>query len=274
MLRGSTSILFALAVLRASPLFAADSEAGNPLTDRFSFSLGTFMVNTSTTLRVDGISQGGTTFDAESELGFDDSDRFRVDGYWRFGQRHKLRVMYFDTRRSSSKIIDEQIVYGDVVYPVNAQVDSRFSTTIAELAYEYAFLHRERYEVAASAGIHNLRFKLGLSTINSSTGQPTEVSRDASANGPMPVIGLRGVYRFNDKFYLDGQAQFFRIGIDPYKGRLEDYTISLVWMPFDHFGIGAGYNEFVTRIDVDSDRFDGHLRWKYSGARIFLTFSF
>ncbi len=47
-----------------------------------------------------------------------------------------------------------------------------------------------------------------------------------------------------------------------------------MWSPIKHFGLGAGYNEFVTHVDVSANRFDGNLRWRYGGARIFITASF
>lgn len=252
----------------------AHAEAGNPLTDRFSISLGTFLLDTSTELRIDGASGNGTEFDAERTLGLQDSDRFRVDGYWRFANRHRLRVLYFDTKRGATQDIDTELRVGDTVFPIDAQIESSFDTRVAELAYEYTFLKRDNYEVAASFGVHDLRFELNLEATRTGSGEPLSLARTANANGPLPVIGLRGTWRLNEHFYLDGQAQFFKISIDPYDGRLEDYTLSVVWQAFKHVGLGVGYNEFVTRLDVSDTRFDGRLRWEYGGMRIFVTGSF
>jgi hypothetical protein len=47
-----------------------------------------------------------------------------------------------------------------------------------------------------------------------------------------------------------------------------------VWTPFKHWGFGAGYNEFVTHLDVSGDQFMGRMRWRYGGTRIFVTASF
>ncbi len=38
--------------------------------------------------------------------------------------------------------------------------------------------------------------------------------------------------------------------------------------------VAAGYNQFVTTVNVDRTAFDGQLQWLYSGAQIFLTGSF
>src|SRR5262249_50727724 len=160
----------------------------------------------------------------------------RLDGYWRFKERHKLRLMYFDSKRHDTRVVDEDIQFRDTVFPVNVQVDTSFDTRIGELAYEYAFLRRERYELTGTIGIHNLRFGLDLKTTGGPSGGGVARGESANADGPLPVIGLRYIWRMADKVSLDAQAQFFKIKVDPYDGRLEDYTASVVWMPFEHVG--------------------------------------
>lgn len=266
-----TQLLAGLAVVAHG---AARAEPGNPLTDRFSAGVGTFLLSTSTRVRVDGTATNGTVIDAKRDLGLQDSDRFRIDAYWRFLERHKLRILYFDTQHSAERTIARDLQFGDTVFPIDAQVSARMETRVSELAYEYAFVRGPSYEATGSIGVHNLRFKLGLAASQTASGRTLSLDRAASADGPLPVIGLRGIWRLNERFYLDGQAQFFRFSVDPYDGRIEDYTASLVWTPFRHVGFGVGYNEFVTRLDVSSSRFDGDLRWRYGGARLFITGSF
>jgi hypothetical protein len=247
------------------------ADAGNPLTDTFSLGVGTFILNTNTDVRVDGSGISGTEINVEHDLGVGDTNRFRIDGYWRFAPRHKIRIMYFDADRTVSHVLSREITFQGTTYQVDAQVDTQYKTTIAELAYEYAFVRAERWELAGTAGIHDLDFKLGL------TGHfgtlATSASRSASANGPLPVIGLAGIWRLTDSLYVNAQVQFFKINISPYDGRVEDYNASLIWQPFKNFALGLGYDDFVTRVDVTGNSFEGSLRWRYSGARIFLTVS-
>lgn len=270
MIKPSLTIL--LVAFAASGTTVANAEAGNPLTDRFSISLGGFLLNTNTEVRVDGETTQGSTVDIENDLGFDDIDRFRIDGYWRMTPRQKIRVMYFDNKRTENTTIDQDIVFDDQTYAVNTDLEVVFQTTVAELAYEFAFLRGDNYELNATAGIHNLKFRLGIEV----TGNNVNASESATAeaNGPLPMIGLNGIWRFNDKLYLQAAVQFFKISYDPYDGRLTDLNASLVWQAFRHVGFGAGYNSFTTRVDVTGDDFHGSLKWRYSGARIFVITSF
>jgi hypothetical protein len=258
-------------LLGAVPCVAL-AEAGSPLTDTLSLGIGTFIVNTSTDIRVDG-SGGitGTEINLERDLGIGDTTRFRIDGYWRLAEHHKIRLMYFDTDRTVSHVLSREITVDGTTYPVDARMDTNMKTTIAEVAYAYAFVHNDKWELDGTAGIHNLNFKLGLS--GHLQNLAISKSHSASANGPLPVIGLEGIWRLVDTLYLDAQMQFFKISISPYDGRIEDYNASLMWQPFQHVAFGAGYDQFVTRVDVSANSFDGNLRWRYAGARIFVTVS-
>lgn len=261
------------AVLLAAVAPAVQADPGNPLNDRFNFQLGGFLLSTETTVRVDGEFTRGTEIDTERDLGLEDSDRFRIDAYWRIAPKHKIRLMYFDTSNEANRTLDRELVFNDTVYPVNLDVHAGTETQVTELAYEYTFMKRDTYDLSGSLGIHNLKFETFLN--GELNGQPLpSLSNTSEANGPLPVLGLHGVWRFNDQFYIDAMIQYFQISFEEYDGSVTDYTASAVWQFSRHVGVGAGWNNFITKVDVDGDNFNGHLRWRYGGARIFVTASF
>jgi hypothetical protein len=263
----------AAAVLLAALAPAVHAEAGDPLSDRFNIQLGGFLLSTETTLRVDGEFDQGTEIDSERDLGLKDSDRFRIDAYWRIAPKHKIRLMYFDTSNEADKTLERTIEFNDTIYNVGLDVHAKTQTQVTELAYEYTFMKRETYDLSGSFGIHNLKFQTSLG--GELNGNPLpNLQNTAEANGPLPVLGLHGVWRFNDQFYIDAMVQYFQISFDQYDGSVTDLTASAVWQFTKHFGVGAGWNNFITKVDVDGDNFNGMLRWKYGGARIFVTASF
>ncbi|HEY6641908.1 hypothetical protein [Povalibacter sp.] len=248
-----------------------------PINQKLNISLGVFFLDTDTTVRLDGeAGSTGSEVNFERDLGVSTSDRFRIDGYWRFFDRHKLRFMYFDNSSSNERTIDRDIEYGDTTFPLNANVRVDLDVEIIELAYEYSFLKRDTYEVAGTIGLHNLSITAGLRADASSNAGlgGIDLKETADGNGPLPVIGLRGTWALNDQFYVDAQAQYFAIKIDQYDGSLQDYKISLNWQPFRNFGVGVGYNTFSTHVDVDADRFNGKLRFEYDGPLAFIIGAF
>jgi hypothetical protein len=242
------------------------------LDDKWSVSLGAFLLTTDTTVRVDTGGTQGTPIDLERNLGLGNRTSFRADGYWRFLSRHKLRLMFFDQARTAARTISQQIVFNGKTYAVDTQLDSRFDTQIAEVAYEYAFLRGEHYELSASAGLHDLGFRLSLSAVGNNAN--VSGTTRADANGPLPVVGLHYLWQFTPQWNLDALAQAFKIKVNPYEGDLEDYNVSVVYMPWKDFGAGLGWNEFITHLNVDSSSFDGRLSWRYGGARLFVRMSF
>lgn len=261
-------------LIASAPLLAADDRG--LLDDRFTISLGTFLLGTDTTLSLNGTAGTvGGEVNLEQDLGLRSSDRFRVDANWRISGRHHLRAMYFDYGNSRSKTLERELEIGDTTYPVNVTVEAGLSTTIYELAYEYAFLEREKWELLGSVGAHVARFSFRISGNGNVGGQPVNARTEAaSATAPLPVVGLRYIWRFAPKWYLEAQGQYFTVSIDDVDGEIIDLRAGVNWMITDHFGIGAGWNRFSTDVDVSKARFNGSLDWRYSGAQIYLTASF
>jgi hypothetical protein len=259
-----------------TPVVAAEGDGGL-LEDSWVLSLGTFLVSTETELGLNGSGgQAGTVVDLEKDLGVDDSDRLRFDAAWRFKKRHRIRLLYFSTDNSGSRQISRQITVGDTTYPVNARIDTNVETTITELAYEYAFLRRPTYEVAATAGVHGVKFDFRVSGTGSVGGRPPASGQTETAvtEAPLPVFGLRGLWEFSPKWYLDGHFQYFTLSYDAYDGSITDLNVSVTRMFGKHWGLGAGWNQFSTDVDVEKDRFNGSLDWTYSGFKIFVTAAF
>ena len=265
-------------MLLALTLGGAHGAHADPLNDTFDLSLGAFILSTHTTVRADGSPapgspvEVGTPIDVERQLGISDRTSFRLDGYWRFAERHKLRIMYFDENRSGQQTITDEIIFRGETYPINTQVSARFDTMVAELAYEYAFLRGEHYELAGSLGIHELTFKLQLSAVGQSVNQ--QLSGRADVNGPLPVIGVHYVWEFYPKWSLDAMVQFFALKFQQYDGNLQDYNATVFYMPWKNFGFGAGWNQFRTSVNVDNASYDGHLQWRYGGVRLFFRASY
>jgi hypothetical protein len=233
---------------------------------------GGFLLSTDTTVRVDPEDDRfGTEVDLEEDLGFDDADRFRFDGLWRISPRHHLRGQFFRLDRSAERDVNRTIEFGDLVIPVNGSVSAELETQIGQLAYEYAFLRGENHELAASLGVHMVWFDLELAARGPNIETRTE---RAETTAPLPVLGLRGLWRVGGNLYVEASAQYFEAGVDEYDGSIQDFRAALLWMPWRNFGFGAGYNHFRVDVEVDDTDFDGKLRWEYGGPILFANLAF
>jgi len=266
-----------LAVSAASLMWAgmpsAQAQEVNLIQERGQISLGTFLNNSDLKIRVDGETSEGSNVDWGNTFGDKDVTRFRLDGLWRINERHHLRFMYTDYSRNRTETIEEEIIWQDDVFPVNAEVTARSSFEIIEAAYEYAFMRAEDYELAGSIGLHYT--KLEASLTGDGGGGTASLGGTASVDAPLPVIGLHGMWRMgSSNFYLDGHAQYFALSFDDFDGSIVNYRAAFIWQPKKYIGIGLGYDSFTIDVDVEKERFTGSMDWTYSGPQAFFNFSF
>ena len=255
---------------------ALAEDSPNLLDDTFMASLGSFILDANTSVRLDGQSGRGSEINWQDSFGGGSGTRFRFDGAWRFADRHKVRGMWFNFSQTRSNEFDREIHWGDATFPVNATVKGLYEFDIYELAYEYAFMRREGLELSGSIGFHLAQFKTGLSAeIDTGGGSGTaEIGDEGKLNAPLPVIGGRAIWRIGGDFWLDALVQFFSLSYENVDGRLIDTRINILWQPKDWGGIGVGYNRFDMDVDVHRERFTGRLDWVYDGPQIFYSVAF
>jgi hypothetical protein len=271
-----------LGAIAASSALAQEASTAQGLLDNsFVLNVGAFIVGSDTTASLRGQASTGTDVDFDKSFGKPaDASRVRVDALWRINPKHHLRFMYFDNDVTRSKGLSQDINWGDYTYKVGANVESEVKTTVYELAYEYAFMRAPSYEIAASAGLHYSEFSMRLSgtaTFTDANGNVSSASFTNQSNtvaAPLPVIGVRGGWVVSPSWYLDAQAQFFRIKVDGIDGTWTDLKLGATWMFSRHYGVGLGYNSFTTKVDIDRPGYSGSLTTGYSGVLAYLTGTF
>jgi len=271
--RSARVALGCAAILSTSMPVAAADESPDLLDDSWQLQLGSYSFNSDTEVQLNGDTQVGTAVDWETTFGDDDLMRLRIDGQWRFAERHKARFMWFNSSRTESTTLDRDIEWGGETFPADARVSGEFNFDIYELAYEYSFLRRDTYELNGSIGLHYTDLSWSLAARASSSGGAlqADVKEEASVGAPLPVIGVRGLWQLPHQFWIDAHAQFFALSIDEYDGNLQDYKVTVLWQPRQWLGFGLGYNQFSVDVDVDADKFNGSLDWTYKGPM--LTYS-
>ena len=224
------------------------------------------------TARADGLQ--GTTIDLERDLGFGDKNSFRLDGFWRFAPRHKVRLLYFSNDRSTSQILEFDIDFDGETFPVDATVSSDLKTVIAALAYEYAFWRRDSYEISGPIGAHYAELKSSIDLEDDGSGGTAEVRGEGRLKAPLPVVGLHGIWELPYNLNLDLLAQYFYVSINDVDGSITDFRAALNWQPRKWLGFGLAYNQFTTRVDLEKSAFTGELDWRFKGPQAFWSITF
>lgn len=260
----------------ASAVAQETATAPSPLSDPFQLTLASFFVSTEPTIRLDSPGENGDPVHWEREFGDIESLRARFEAYWRFAERQKLEAAVFGASRERGATIESDILWGGQTYPADVHVDADFDFSIAELAYAYAFLRRESFEVHASIGFHYTQLEASLeASAEASGGQlDADLSETARVDAPLPVVGIGGLWSLPRNLWLDASARFFYLTVGHYEGNLQRYQAALTWQPRAWLGVGIGYTHFAIDLQVASSDLDGVFDWTYQGPMIFYRASF
>ena len=238
--------------------------------NRFSVSLGWFFTDQETDTRFDSSTGSpGTDIDLEEVLGLDNTDSvFRIDGYYRFAEKHQINFSVFDLSREATTQIQEDISWNDTVFPADTVLTTDFDVAIYKIDYTWRFMQRDKGYLGLTAGLYIAEFSFDLFTTN------VDLFDRSGATAPLPVIGLRGEYNFSEKwsFHADGEIFFFEY--DDWDGSLYDVYAGLEYDLSKHMGFGIGVNAVKMDLGVTTTDLSGDLDWEYIGALLFIKFSF
>jgi hypothetical protein len=265
----------------AQSYVSSDAPAQQLLTETLQLDVGLFVLGTQTKASLNGQGTNNPEYDFNQIFGTGyDTSRFRLDGIWRISNRNHVQFMYFTNGVSRSKTLDKDIEWGDADYGIGANVTSRTRLSVYEVGYEFAFIKKQSFELAASIGVHYPKVTIGLdgmATVTQPDGSTTTVqaeSKNASVPAPLPVIGLRMGWAFTDHFMLDAQLQAFDFSYDQFHGYWGDAKVGVSYLINKHFGVGIGYDDFNSHLSLSQSNFNGKLNIGYRGGLIYLRGAF
>jgi hypothetical protein len=270
-------ILFALASLIFTPALSCADEWIKPGEEALTFGMGVFLQAFDTTLRVDNQSAGaGSDVDLENDLGLtEDQSVFWANLNWRFADRHRFGVSYFNFTRDATAEALEEIEIGDEIYPVGATLTTEFSASIMPFYYAYSFIKKDKHELAGSIGFHWFELSLDVKGSGSiSTVGDADADFYASANAPLPLFGVRYDYYVNDRWTASIHGEYFALDLVDdeinFSGSLANIRLSTDYWFTNNFGIGAAINWFDLDAEVDDDNWKGAVDYRYFGPQIYV----
>jgi hypothetical protein len=246
----------------------------NPnLNDTIFLGLGAlYTAKSSTTAQLNSQKLGvGTIVDFQNTLGLGDTAWGpNVEFRWRMSERWRLEVSYFWLSLSGSKSIDQDIQWGDVVYPVNAQVNSKVNFTDLRASVGYSFYKTSDKELGVGLGLHTLGYWASLRS-------QTQGTEGTIAFAPLPVLSLYGGFALNEQWSVGGRLDWFSLTYQQYHGGITVLGLNLLYQPFRHVGFGVGYTGLFLNFSATSTglgSFQGKLTQNLQGPTFYVTASF
>ncbi|SHM80485.1 hypothetical protein SAMN05444266_11189 [Chitinophaga jiangningensis] len=242
--------------------------------EKYKVSAGAFFPINNTDISV-GTQNGnaGTNVDFEDDLGFNrNTSTFYADLQWRASPHSRFNLTYYRVARSSTKVLQRDITFGDHTYNVNAEVDAHFNTNIYRFSYGYAFFVKPKWEAGLLVGAHIVGLNAGIGLTGNNVG--ANVSDDFGVTAPLPDLGVWGSYSFAKKWYLNAEFDYFSLKVNDYKGKILAYNLNVNYRAWRGLDVAVGYTGLNARVDANKEHLLGYFKWGYNGPSVTVSYSF
>lgn len=273
-------ISIALVVLLLLPSHITRSQEVNNLADssknwdRFSITAGAFISGLNSDITFLNQQLGaGIVIDFEDALGLStNSFVFRSNVNYVFGKKRKHTVSagYFGVYRKAKKILEKELIVGGVVYPVGAELNSKYDLTIIRGKYDYTFFEDKRISIGASFGLF-------IMPVNFSVKSDMIGESKSQFIAPLPLLGLRTDFKITEKFYLRQSVELLYLSMSTFKGSILDLNVFLEYYAFKKIAFGMGVDSNRINISVLNQEsslgdFTGIIRTDYTGIILYGKF--
>lgn len=269
-----------LLAMAAGARSSGAQDTFSPLLDRYTFTLGSYFTSVNSDVQANNPESGlGDRVDFETDLKFGNSDElFRFEGQFILKRRHQINVAYYDLNRSATNTITREIEWRDRVFPVDANVEGFFNTTVSEVSYTYWWIAREKVVFGINGGIQMVGIDVGVDLVERTAGT---LAADLGVDEPVPLIGFEVRSRLTDKLMFRGVGRFVTVsGLgDLSKVTVTDFSVGLEHRTWGTGGFGIAYKALDFDLDIEKDlplnrTLTGGVDYGFGGVEVFLRFWF
>ena len=264
------------ASLLVSPAFAQVSSGNwNGLSDRFQIDTGYFRLAADTRLRYDG-APGSGDISFEDDLGIDENvDTFWVDGTWRVGRRHQLKLGYTRLNRDRADFaLERDLTWGGETYEAGLSADTSTGSDILGGYYRFALFRNDRFEIGPTVGIGYIWLNARVQATGTISGVSRTLDESASTGSVTGAVGGYANGWLTKR--LVARADFLYIKVTPgdTDASVTDWRIGADYYFFRNAGLGVQYKYNKYRYDrgILVSELGGEITYK--GFQVFLSFLF
>jgi hypothetical protein len=122
-------------------------------------------------------------------------------------------------------------------------------------------------EAGVALGLHATDFKVSIAAAGIG-------SETADVLAPLPTLGFYGAYAFTPEWLLSGRVDIFSLNYDDFEGQLINATLGVDYRLFQNFGLGAAYRFIDYDLSVTTTRYNGKIKYGFSGPMLYLISTF
>lgn len=246
--------------------------------DRFRFTVGAQDATTDSRVSLVSGPLAVPVVDLEDTFGLEESDELLwAEVEWLFGRRAQLSLSYFDHERDAVRRLDQEVVFGDVVFPVAGEVATGFDLRVAELAFTYWLVQRPGGGLGLQLAVSALDFEArATARVSVPILGPVVIEQEtAAAELPVPTVGLEARLMPSRFWRIDAEAAWLpRVEVEDWEGEALSFAVDVEFRPFDNVGFGLGWSHWEIEADLEEPDLTGELDLSVEGPRAFVRLAF
>ena len=221
------------------------------------------------------------TISMENDLGLDSHlDTWRLNGYWRFAENHRIFFGYYNLNRDTSATLNKNI--GPISIPslgvndtilAGSNVNAKSNWDVYILGYGYSFYKTDTAEITGKIGLDvaNISASINgtLNTLANGTLVGATAGNNSNVTAPLPVIGLSGEWAFAPRWKLIGSVGGFKVKVSDVDASVVDGTIAVDYRILRNVGVGLGWSWLKLKGDVTKSDWNGSLNWRTDGLQLY-----
>ena len=254
--------ILALGLLCAGPsVVSAEETTTSEQTDKLMIRGGwAYVFGATANVSVGGPVLGvGANVDLTSTLGVNSStDAFRLDGLYRFNDRHAIGASWYRVGLSGDKSLNQDILIRDQTVKAGAGTQTSLSFNTYRLLYNYSFYRNDKVELAVSPGLYMMKTNFNFAAqgqisgpSGSSLGSATVINEQLTL--PLPSIGLVANYNITPKLQFQSRYDIFYLTVGDYTGSMFEFYAGLEYRVFKHFALGAAFDRLTAGLKGNGD---------------------
>ena len=230
----------------------------------------------STSVRLDSaVGVVGSIIDLENDLGLSSSELvMQLDASYRFNHKHSLELSYFEVERSGIKILDKEIVFGDMLFDIDKTVETDLLDQLLEINYRYTLINEGRAEIYLGGDLRINHIDLQLVSIENTMDQEMGEIESIDTVFPIPLLVFSGRYYITPKISLASTVKQLLVQVSDIKGVLSDFELQFDYRLFDRYGIGLSFNKVNSDLESKISGSSGEYEITTTGIFAYITTQF
>jgi hypothetical protein len=199
--------------------------------------------------------------DLEAKLGLNDNITMGTLAFdWRPSIKERWSFDLFTMGRNGKRVIDEEIIWGDETFPINATIKSKETTSTLRATYHYSLYHDLKTEAGLGLGVYVMRVYMSLGVEGGES-----KAESTTITAPLPVIAVFGQTEFAPKWTVGGEFDWFDVSVNGVNGRVLNLNANVGYLLSERWDLKLGWETFSVDVTGSSKHLSASAETGFSG---------